>query len=226
LGTAEAKLAEETAKHEQGRGALALQLAHERSLADEARRAHSDQVEADALERSLKELEQEIRKSQDRQAVIREEKTAALSTFSDTFGRVARIILDQDVNGEIRFRGRKINPTLTNEIDLTSAALETLKIICFDLAALVSGVEGRGLHPRFLLHDGPREADMDASIYRNIFTVAHALEAACGGKDAAAFQYIITTTEPPPLELGEAPWLIEPPLDASLPGGKLLGQNF
>lgn len=141
LETVEATLAGETANHERGRGALALQLAKERALFDEARRAYTDRIEADNLESSLTALEQDIRKSQERQAAVREEKTAALSALSDTFGRVARIILDQDVNGEIRFRGRKISPTLTNEIDLTSAALETLKIICFDLAALVSGVE-------------------------------------------------------------------------------------
>jgi hypothetical protein len=223
LTEAELKLTEETAKQEKGRAALALQLANERALADEARRAHSDKIEADALEHSLADLELAIRKSQERQGAIRDEKTAALSALSDTFGRVARIILDQDVNGEIRFRGRKVNPTLTDEIDLTSAALETLKIICFDLAALVSGVEGRGFHPRFLLHDGPREADMDASIYRNIFTVVYELEKAC---DSAPFQYIITTTEPPPDELDRAPWLLDPVLDASSPTGKLLGSNF
>jgi len=225
LTDAKAKLAEETSKQEQRRASLALQLATESSTADEARRAHTDKVEADTLECSLADLDQNIRRSQDRQAAIREQKTAALSAFSDTFGRVARTILDEDVKGEIRFKGRKINPTLTNEIDLTSAALETLKIICFDLAALVSGVEGRGLHPRFLLHDGPREADMDASIYRNIFTFARSLEAACGEK-SIAFQYIVTTTEPPPDELACTPWLLDPILDATSSGGKLLGENF
>jgi hypothetical protein len=225
LGAANAKLAEETAKQEQRRGTLALQLAAERALADEARRAHTDRVEADNLDGSLAELDLNIRKSQERQAAIREQKTAALSALSDTFGRVARAILDEEVKGEIRFKGRKINPTLANEIDLTSAALETLKIICFDLAALVSGVEGRGKHPRFLLHDGPREADMDASIYRNIFTLAHALEMAAG-EGPVAFQYIVTTTEPPPDQLARTPWLLDPLLDASSRGGKLLAENF
>ena len=67
---------------------------------------------------------------------------------------------------------------LENRIELSSAALETLKILCFDLAALVSGIEGRCLHPRFLLHDSPREADMDAELYHRIFLLAGELEAA------------------------------------------------
>lgn len=225
LATATERLATETGKQEQRRAATALHLAEERAIADEARRAHTDQIEAENLESSLAELDFDIRKSQENQAAIREQKTAALSAFSDTFGRIARAILDQDVFGEIRFKGRKVNPALTNEIDLTSAALETLKIICFDLAALASGIEGRGRHPRFLLHDGPREADMDASIYRNIFTVIRTLEQAYG-EQTPAFQYIVTTTEPPPEELAMEPWLLNPTLDASTRDGKLLRENF
>ncbi len=43
--------------------------------------------------------------------------------------------------------------------DLTSAAIETIKILTFDIAALIRSVEGRGFHPRFLVHDGPRECN-------------------------------------------------------------------
>ena len=38
-----------------------------------------------------------------------------------------------------------------------------------------------------------------------------------------AFQYIITTTEPPPSELETVPWLLDPVLDATTPAGRLLG---
>lgn len=200
-------------------------LATEETVANEAERASSDLKDSDRSEASIADLEQRIRRSQEIQETIRAERTNVLSAFSDTFDRVARAILDEEVRGEMRFRGRRINPALTNEIDLTSAALETLKIICFDVAALVSGVEGRGHHPRFLLHDGPREADMDVSIYHNIFRIARLLEQSFG-KGAFSFQYIITTTEPPPEEFQKEPWLLDPLLDASEPDGKLLRENF
>jgi hypothetical protein len=103
--------------------------------------------------------------------------------------------------------------------------LETPRIIGFDLAVLVSGVEGRGAHPLFHVHDGPREADMDVSIYWSVFALLRALEESYGSR-VPAFQYIITTTEAPPEGLRQAPWLIEPPLDATEPGGKLLEENF
>jgi hypothetical protein len=220
-----AALERETGTHDEQRANYSRLLATEETIVAEASRAGADLKESDRLDALILDLESKIRRSQDLQSAIREKRTAALRAFSETFDRVAREILDEEVKGEIRFRGRRINPALTNEIDLTSAALETLKIICFDLAALVSGVEGRGQHPRFLVHDGPREADLDASIYHNIFKTARTLEESFGER-ALSFQYIITTTEPPPEEFQGQPWLLDPVLHASEPRGKLLGENF
>lgn len=223
---ADEALQKTTAADDTLRAEISRQLAEEEGIAAEAKRAHADKKESDRLATSVADWETKIRRSQEIQAVLREKNSAVLSAFSETFGRVARAILENDeMKSEIRFRGRKIQPALKDGIDLTSAALETLKIISFDLAALVSGIEGRGLHPLFHIHDGPREADMDASIYQNIFHLIRSLEEAYGQR-VPAFQYIITTTEPPPEELLRAPWLIEPPLDASEPNGKLLCQNF
>lgn len=207
------------------RNKLATQSAELSALAEAAKSAHSDAVEAKKLDDSLAGLEQKIRRSQELQANIREKQSATLSAFSETFGRVTRAVLGDDVEGSIKFRGRQIRPTLIHGIDLTSAALETLKIICFDLAALISGIEGRGAHPRFLIHDGPREADMDAELYQRLFLLAVEIEKAFG-KAPKSFQYILTTTEPPPMGLQINPWLIDPVLDASTSGGKLLGEDF
>ncbi len=80
-------------------------------------------------------------------------------------------------------------------------------------------------HGYSLIHDGPREADLDAGLYRNLFSAARALEIAFGDREPT-FQYIVTTTEPPPVELQTAPWLLDPVLDASSLDEKLLGENF
>lgn len=226
VAKADEALSKETAADDGLRAKLSRKLAEEEGIIAEATRSYADRLESEKLTASIAESEAKIHHSQTVQSVLREKNAAVLSAFSETFGRVARAILEHDeVKSEIRFRGRKIQPALKDDIDLTSAALETLKIICFDLAALVSGVEGRGWHPLFHLHDGPREADMDASLYRNIFHLIRSLEQAYGEKPPA-FQYIITTTEAPPEELLQAPWLLVPTLDASEPGGKLLGENF
>ncbi len=225
VAIAASALKNENKAYDRHRAGLAQRQAVDQAIAVEAKRAHNDKAEADRLDSKLKDLEQEIRVSQEKQAGIREKCNSALSDFSETFARVARAIIEDEVQGKIRFHGRKVRPTLTNEIDMTSAALETLKIICFDLAALISGIEGRSHHPLFLIHDGPREADMDADLYREIFRLIHSLEESFGERPVS-FQYIVTTTEGPPELLAREPWLLEPVLDASIPGGKLLGENF
>lgn len=224
---AQAVVDRETAALDTARANLHRRLAQEEAIASAAKLAHADQKDSEDLIASLEKLDAAIRRSQELQAKIRDASNAALSAFSDCFARVSRTVLDDtELYGDIRFHGRRLRPSIHDSaIDLTSAALETLKILCFDLAALVHGVEGRGRHPLFLVHDGPREADLDAGLYRNLFTAARALEAAFGDREPP-FQYIITTTEPPPDELLRAPWLLEPPLDASVPNGKLLGENF
>lgn len=221
----EKEMRAQTSEYDRVRGALAEQTALARSVANEAHRAFLDEQEAAALEASLVELDKQIRTSQELQAALREQRSAALSAFSDTFDRLARAVLGDEVSGSIRFHGRQIRPTLEHGIELTSAALETVKIICFDLAALVNVVEGRGAHPGFLMHDGPREADMDADLYQRLFLVVAELESLFG-RHAPSFQYIITTTEPPPGELRRDPWLREPVLSAAEPGKKFLRQDF
>jgi hypothetical protein len=100
-----------------------------------------------------------------------------------------------------------------------------LKILIFDLAALISSVEGRGFHPRFLIHDGPREADMAADLYQKIFLLAHELELA-STISTPSFQYIVTTTEPPPVDLQDSKSRLDPILDASTKGGRLFKEDL
>lgn len=190
-----------------------------------AKEAKQDSEEAVTLEQSVVDLDKQIRESRQLQADAREKQKKALSDFSDTFDRVVKAIMGLEVSASIGFDGRQIATKMSERGDLTSAAIETLKILTFDLAALISSVEGRGFHPRFLIHDGPREADMAADLYQKLFLLAHELELAfADGKPA--FQYIVTTTEPPPVELQDPPSRIEPILDASNKTGRLFKEDL
>jgi hypothetical protein len=75
------------------------------------------------------------------------------------------------------------------------------------------------------LHDSPREADLTEAIYDELFRAAVELEAAAK-KDEAPFQYIITTTQPPPDELKGDPWLLKPTLNATEANGRFLGVDL
>lgn len=197
-----------------------------RTLSRQALQATQDETDAAKLESSLGTLDGDIRRSLERQTRLREQQNQALSNFNEAFARVTKAILGSEVNATVQFRGRQIEPKLNHRGDLTSAAIETVKILAFDLAALISSVEGRGLHPRFLLHDGPREADMAADLYQKLFLLAREVELAFGADRAPNFQYIITTTEPPPEDLQKDPWLVSPVLDASVKTGRLLGEDL
>ena len=80
-----------------------------------------------------------------------------------------------------------------------------------------------GAHPRFLIHDGPRVSDLAATIFKQYFLYAYELEKIAAGNPS--FQYIITTTEPPPAELQKLPWLVCE-LDATSPESRLLKCNL
>jgi hypothetical protein len=126
----------------------------------------------------------------------------------------------------VEFSGKSIEPLLTFHGRRDSAALKLTKLLAFDLAALALGVCGKDArHPRLLIHDSPREADLAVGIYRALFVAAHQLEQEFGGREAA-FQYIVTTTEAPPDELNGAPWRLEPVLDASDPKKRFLGVDL
>lgn len=171
-------------------------------------------------------LKKEIDQSQRRQKRTRREVETDRAEFSSLFDFVVLQVLGTDITGRVEFAGRDLVLHADQSGERTSAAIESIKVVCFDFAALVWSIEGKGWHPRFLIHDSPREADMDAAIYRRFFRVAHTLEKLTYPNGEPPFQYIITTTEAPPPALQHSDWLVCEPLDASVPGKRLLGLNL
>ena len=183
-------------------------------LRDLAARAAKAWKEAAECEESLPKIETEIRECQARQEIIRQQHATALGNFSVLFDYVMRALLGEEISGSVDLSGRNVALEVEYHGQRRSTAINTLKFTVFDMAALVSGVEGHAFHPRFLLHDCPREADMDAAIYRKLFVFARELEKSFGTEREPNFQYIITTTETPPRSVRQLPWLIQE-LDAS-----------
>jgi hypothetical protein len=144
--------------------------------------------------------------------------------FSRIFNHIAQLMLGPVVTGSVRIKGKALIPELEYHGPRDSAALKVVRWLIFDLAALALGMTNPAAHhPRILIHDSPREADLAAAIYVSLFTAAHELE---GSDGLAAFQYIVTTTEPPAALLNQSPWVINPILDASVEEGRLLGVDI
>jgi hypothetical protein len=114
------------------------------------------------------------------------------SALSDTYSGALRM-----PKGEVQFQ-------IEEATGLSGEAVETLALVLADVAAMMCSCQGIGHHPRFLLHDSPREADLDRHIYNRYLRAMMALSTKNGGAEAAPFQYIITTTSRPPDDLEPA----------------------
>jgi hypothetical protein len=99
-----------------------------------------------------------------------------------------------------------------------------LEILVGDLVCLLDSSHPASAFPSLLIHDCPREADMGPRPYRDFLHLIERIEREAYG-DAVPFQYIVTTTTPPPESLQKEPYL-RLTLDPSQDEGLLFGRRF
>lgn len=113
--------------------------------------------------------------------------------------------------------GHEVRPF---EVARGGEAYQVLEVLLGDIVCLLdSAVSDASNHPGFLVHDCPREADMSERLYREFFLAAAEAAEQLGEGGMAPFQFIVTTTSPPPEELGGAPHVVlelAPGADAAL----------
>ena len=176
-----------------------------------ARRAVDDVARLDELlaehERTqfrVESMEQEIQSKRDRIAAFRDAQADVFSSLTRFFNAIIRTVMDSDAVGRISFDGSGLKASVELGGERSTAVIDSLKVIAFDLAVLCMSIEGRMHLPAFLVHDSPREADLGLSVYHRLFDLARRLEQT----DARPlFQYIVTTTTSPPDDLCTEPWL-------------------
>lgn len=119
-----------------------------------------------------------------------------------------------------------LRPEPNESIAANGAALSTLAtVIGLDLACLTASVCGLGYHPRFVIHDSPREAELESVLFNRIFHLVGDLEDAFGTAHAPSFQYIVTTSSQVPAKFAKKPYTREV-LDARQDSGLLLKARF
>ena len=149
-------------------------------------------------------MEQEIQSKRDRTAAFRDAQADVFSSLSRFFNAIIRAVMDSDAVGKISFDGSGLKASVELGGERSTAAIDSLKVIAFDLAVLCMSIEGRTHLPAFLVHDSPREADLGLSVYHRLFDLARHFEETDG---SPLFQYIVTTTTSPPDDLRTEPWL-------------------
>jgi hypothetical protein len=112
------------------------------------------------------------------------------------------------VPGDIRGYAKLDGNGLRLDVELggyrSTVAIDSLKVVAFDLAILAMSLERSLFFPGLLIHDSPREADLSEMVYRHLFEFSAKLEE-CGPDPL--FQYILTTTTAPPDRFQYEPWL-------------------
>lgn len=149
-----------------------------------------------------------------------------LQALSHIYSDVIGAILGASVSASVSITERGLQLKAERNGNLGGTALATIKTIAFDIAAVIQSIEGKGHHPRFLIHDGPREGDMARIVYARLFLLArHVEEAFQGG--SPTFQYILTTTTPPPSDMQEgSEWLLCEPMKGNDKSRKLLRRDY
>jgi hypothetical protein len=88
-------------------------------------------------------------------------------------------------------------------------AYQVLEVLLGDVTCLLDAATSiESNHPGFLVHDCPREADMSALLYKNFLKMVLDADTQLASADGIPFQYIVTTTSAPPVELTIHPYLI------------------
>lgn len=150
-------------------------------------------------QRSALEAEQAQLEQQSRQSPARHR--SALERYRVWFNFLVGEVLPGGYSGSVALQDGEVAYDIAHGNLLAGEAVETLTLLLADVSWLLAGAAGMGRHPGLLVHDSPREADLGARIYRRFLQALGMLHGLLGGKDAAPFQYIVTTTTPPPSEL-------------------------
>lgn len=170
----------------------------------------------------LRELSTKLETERERLGAFRDKQARVFGRISEKFDPIVRRLVGHDARGRITLSGNGLDLSVDMGGDRRTAAIDSLKVLAFDLAAMCVSIEGATRVPSFLLHDSPREADLGLSIYGRLFDIVQDLERV-GGKPL--FQYIVTTTTAPPSEFRERPYL-QLKLHGDPPAERLLGVDL
>ena len=161
-------------------------------------------TERDEAQKRLRGFEDKLTKERERLAAFRDKQGLTFGRITEKFSAIIRRLVNENAKGAVTLSGDRLQLTVDVDGDRRTAAIESLKVLAFDLACLCLSIEGATRVPAFLVHDSPREADLGLSIYDELFRLMRELEELT---ETTTFQYIVTTTTRPPDDLRRDPWL-------------------
>jgi hypothetical protein len=137
-------------------------------------------------------------------AKYRGSSSASITSLSNWFDVVLRELVPGDIRGFAKLDGNGLKLDVELGGYRSTVAIDSLKVVAFDLAILAMSLERSLFFPGMLVHDSPREADLSEMVYRHLFEFLAKLEEF---GPSPLFQYILTTTTAPPDRFQRKPWL-------------------
>ena len=178
--------------------------------------------------RSLKRSNREVDSSNEVQKDVRGKHGDKIELLTEVYQQTLQRIFGGDAVGQIQVDGNGLQPAPDKKLGPAGAAMSVLTtVLAFDIACVAASAYGVGQHPRFLMHDSPREGEMQPPLFRRLFEIVIELEEQFEPPEYASFQYIITTASELPREIGgeDFPYVRET-LDALSDDGLLLKTKF
>ncbi|HZF60972.1 MAG TPA: hypothetical protein VEZ52_05045 [Desulfovibrio sp.] len=166
--------------------------------AEKANMSGGQEAEAQRVKENLDKLDSEIHHARNQLEFYRDQSAKKDQGVQKLFDEIVRRILKADYSGSVITSADGFAPQIRQGSTITGAAVESLSFVLMDIASMLASSRGIGQHPGFLIHDSPREADLDIGPYNSLLTELAMITTEKGGEDCAPFQYIITTTTPPP----------------------------
>ncbi|RQR51084.1 hypothetical protein DIE18_34010 [Burkholderia sp. Bp9125] len=187
-----------------------LQLLH-------SQRAHGvDSADLVQARKRLQELETQLNSLRASVVGRRSQRSSRIDAIKSLTACVSTRLLG--AAGHARFvPGHEVRPF---EVSRGGEAYQVLEVLLGDIVCLLdSALSEASNHPGFLVHDCPREADMSERLYREFFLVTSEAAEQIGEGGAVPFQFIVTTTSPPPEAVHGEPYVVlmlEPGSDEKL----------
>jgi len=169
-----------------------------------AERLNAGSIRDTQIRRNKEELEQidsEILRAKDQLDFYRVQSTQKDLDLQNFFDEIVRRVLKANYSGSVTVSADGFTPQIRQGNAIAGAAVESLSFVLMDITSMLAPSKGIGQHPGFLVHDSPREADLDIGPYHSLLTELAAITAESGGEEHAPFQYIVTTTTEPPKNL-------------------------
>jgi hypothetical protein len=117
--------------------------------------------------------------------------------FGTRFDGLVQQTLAKEYRGVVGIEEDGLDFRIVRGESLSGEAYETLAILLADLALLLESVADHSHHPGLLVHDSPREADLNLRIYQRLLDMADEHLRSSMQQNVVPYQYIVTTTTLP-----------------------------